>query len=325
MSQETTTGAPATCCGQSDFTHYGLSTGQDVEILNFLDDHSRLLLACVAYLRVTGEAVVEVFREAVARHGVPASVLSDNGMVFTTRFAGGHGRNRGEPGGRNTRNGFESQLFCLHIEQKNSSPNHPRTCGKVERFHQTLKNWLRAQPVQPATIAELQALLDRFAAEYNTHPAAPLLNRRTPHAAYLATSPSASPDTRVRRDRIDTSGEVKLRCDGRLHRIGIGRTHVRTHVLLLVQDRHIRVINEHTGELLRELVLDPTRDYQPVSRRPSPSKQKPRTQMRVLGDADVLRHHSGAGDGNRTRVASLEDWGSTIELRPRDARASRSA
>jgi transposase InsO family protein len=256
---------------QTDFTHYRLSNGRDSEILNFLDDHSRLLLACAAYPRVTGPAVVETFRAAVDRHGVPASVLSDNGMVFTTRFAGG--RNT-RPGGRNTRNGFETELARHHIAQKNSSPNHPQTCGKVERFHQTLKQWLAAQPAQPTTIAELQALLDRFRNEYNTRRPHRSLGRRTPLAAYLArpkatptdSTPTPSPDARVRRDRVDPSGVITLRYHGRLHHIGIGRTHARTHVLLLIQDRDIRVINEHTGELLRELVLDPSRDYQPRGR-----------------------------------------------------------
>jgi transposase InsO family protein len=102
-----------------------------VEILNFLDDHSRYLLACVAFPRVTGPAVVDTFRAAVARHGLPASVLSDNGMVFTTRFAGGRGR---AGPGRNTRNGFQTELARHAILQKNSSPNHPQTCGKVERI-----------------------------------------------------------------------------------------------------------------------------------------------------------------------------------------------
>ena len=73
---------------QTDFTHYRLANGRDVEILNFLDDHSRYLLACVAYSRVTGPAVVVVFGDTIAGHSIPASVLSDNGMVFTTRLAG---------------------------------------------------------------------------------------------------------------------------------------------------------------------------------------------------------------------------------------------
>jgi transposase InsO family protein len=260
---------------QTDFTHYRLAAGRapgaDVEVLNFLDDHSRYLLAAVAAPRVTGALVVEVFRAAVAAHGAPASVLSDNGMVFTTRFAGGRARAK-------TRNGFETELAALGIEQKNSSPNHPQTCGKVERLHQTQKRWLRAQPDQPSTITALQVLLERFADEYNTRRPHRSLARRTPAAAYLA-RPKATPDghdspadVRVRRDRVDTSGVVTLRFHGRLHHIGIGRAHARTHVLLLVQDRDIRVVNATTGDLIRELVLDPSRDYQPL--RHSPTQQE---------------------------------------------------
>ena len=154
---------------QSDFTHYRLTgpdgtVGVDVEILTWLDDHSRYALHISAHVRVTGPIVLAAFRETAAQHGYPASVLTDNGMVYTTRFSGGRGG----------RNHLEFELRELNIVQKNSRPNHPTTCGKVERFQQTLKKWLRAQPVQPTTIAELQALLDRFAVEYNTTAAAPL-------------------------------------------------------------------------------------------------------------------------------------------------------
>ncbi|MDD7927864.1 DDE-type integrase/transposase/recombinase [Actinomycetospora chibensis] len=260
---------------QTDFTHYRLpgrrTPGSDVEVLNFLDDHSRYLLASVAAPRVTGALVVEVFRAAIACHGAPTSVLSDNGMVFTTRFAGGRARAK-------TRNGFETELARLGIEQKNSAPNHPQTCGKVERLHQTQKRWLHAQPDQPTTITALQVLLERFTDEYNTRRPHRSLARRTPAAAYLA-RPKATPgglapaaDFRVRRDRVDTSGVVTLRFHGRLHHIGIGRAHARTHVLLLVQDRDIRVVNATTGDLIRELTLDPSRDYQPL--RNSPTQQE---------------------------------------------------
>jgi transposase InsO family protein len=250
---------------QTDFTHYRLATGIDAEILNFLDDHSRYLLACAAFTRVTGPAVVTTVRAAIDHHGVPASVLSDNGMVFTTRFAGGRS-------GHNARNGFEAELARHRIIQKHSSPNHPQTCGKVERFHQTLKKWLTAQPHQPRTVIELQMLLDRFADHYNHHRPHRALARTTPAAAYAArpkATPSDSappPDPRIRRDRIDTGGIVTLRHHGRLHHIGVGRAHTGTDVLLLVIDRDIRIINADTGELLRELVLDPTRDYQPRTR-----------------------------------------------------------
>lgn len=255
---------------QTDFTHYRLATGVDVEVLNFLDDHSRYLLASVAFSRVTGPAVVDVFRAATAAHGRPASVLSDNGMVFTTRFAGGRH-------GRNARNGFEAELARHHITAKHCAPSHPQTCGKVERLHQTLKKWLRAQPRQPSTLPELQQLLDRFTTHYNHHRPHRALGRRTPADAYHArpkatpATTSTPPDPRIRHDRIDTTGAVSIRYQGRLHHIGVGRAHTGTHVLLLAVDRDIRIIDADTGELLRELVLDPTRDYQPrQAKRPNP-------------------------------------------------------
>ncbi|HEX4217082.1 MAG TPA: integrase core domain-containing protein [Acidimicrobiales bacterium] len=190
-------------------------------------------------------------------------------MVFTARFSGGKGG----------RNGFESELVRLGVIQKNSRPNHPRTCGKVERFQQTMKKWLRAQPVQPTTIDELQALLDAFVDEYNTErPHRSLPEHSTPAAAYVArpkANPSplpADPHNRVRRDRVDDSGSVTLRLNGKLHHIGIGRTHARTHVLLLIQDLHVRVVDAGTGELIRKLELDPSRDYQPTGAPRGPTR-----------------------------------------------------
>ena len=76
---------------QADFTHYRLADATEVEILTWLDDHSRYALSVTAHRRVTGPIVLATFRRTVACHGIPASTLTDNGMVFTTRFAGGRG------------------------------------------------------------------------------------------------------------------------------------------------------------------------------------------------------------------------------------------
>ena len=260
---------------QADFTHYRLADGTDVEILSWLDDHSRYALSVTCWHAVTGAIVVDTFRAAVRAHGVPASTLTDNGMVFTTRFSGGKGG----------RNAFETELRRLHIEQKNSRPNHPTTCGKVERFQQSMKNWLRAQLHQPATVTELQALIDRFTHVYNHHrPHRSLPKRATPATIYTALPkalPAGSRDadthTRVRHDRIDESGVVTLRVAGRLHHIGIGRIHARTHIIMLVCDLHVRVVNAVTGELLRELTIDTSRNYQPTGRPPGPAHQNPPT------------------------------------------------
>ena len=248
-------------CWQSDFTHYRLPTGVDVEVITWLDDHSRYALHISAHRRVTALIVLKTFRWACDLHGYPASTLTDNGMVYTTRYAGGRGG----------RNHLEHELRRLDIVQKNSRPNHPTTCGKVERFQQTLKKWLRAQPVQPATLDELQALLDTFAKIYNQQrPHKSLPHRATPATTYQA-RPKATPTgdrsadshDRVRNDTVSTAGNVTLRIAGRLRHIGLGRTYARTRVVMLVQDLHVRILNAATGELIRELYIDPRRDYQP--------------------------------------------------------------
>jgi hypothetical protein len=162
----------------------------------------------------------------------------------------------------------------------------------VERFQQTLKKWLAAQPIQPSTLVELQALLDAFVADYNHHRPHRSLPRRATPASRYATLPKAQPATnrdadthdRVRHDRIDDSGCVTLGVAGRLHHIGIGRTHARTHVVLVIQDLHVRVVNAVTGELLRQLVIDPTKDYQPTGAPKAPPEHKPaRTHHRRFG------------------------------------------
>jgi transposase InsO family protein len=260
---------------QSDFTHWRLADRTDAEILTWLDDHSRYALSVTAHQRVTGPIVVDTFTECAADEGFPASVLTDNGMVFTTRFAGGRGG----------RNGLETALADLGITQKNSRPNHPTTCGKVERFQQTLKQWLRKQP-RTRALPDLQDQLDTFRQIYNHDRPHTSLKRRTPAVVYNLlpkTGPASTTPAshhRIRHDRVDKTGAVTLRHNGRLHHIGIGRAHAQTTVLLLVNHLDIRVINTATGELLRHLTLDPTRDYQPTGRRPGPPPKNDKDRTR---------------------------------------------
>ena len=256
---------------QSDFIHHQLADGTEAEIVSWLDDHSRLALSVTAHPVTTGQVTLATFRAACARYGIPASTLTDNGLVFTTRFSGGKGG----------RNHLEHELRRLGVDQKNGKPNHPQTQGKVERFQQTVKKWLAAQP-PAATIPELQAQLDAFTTYYNhQRPHRALPHRCAPAVAYAA-RPKAVPgdraaDThnRVRTDIIGTTGTVTLRHSGKLYHIGVGRTYAGTHVLLLVRDLHVRIIDAATGELLRNLTLDPNRNYQPTGRQPDPAKTLP--------------------------------------------------
>ena len=251
---------------QADTTHWQLADDTPVEILNLLDDHARLDLRSDARPTTLASDVATTFRKAFTRWGIPASVLTDNGAIFTAR-------QRGEG-----RVALEIELGALGVRFNHYRPYHPQTCGKVERFHQTQKKWLAAQP-PAATIRVLQRQLDRFAEYYNNQRPHRALNRKTPAEAYAArpkavpTGPKIPAHYRVRNDIIDTGGSVTLRHNSRLHHLGLGTRRAGTRVTLLVDDLHIRVIGRDTGELIRELTLDPTRDYQPRGLPPGPPKQ----------------------------------------------------
>lgn len=242
---------------QADVTHWPLADDTDIEILNIIDDHSRLLVASQARTVFKAADVVTTFREAMNNYGLPASVLTDNGAIFTGAYRG-HGRVA-----------LEIELAALHISFRHSRPYHPQTCGKVERFHKTLKQRLAKQPAATTT-AELQDQLDAFADYYNQRRPHRSLNRRTPAVAFAA-RPKATPNPnrptiadhyRVRHDTIDTNGTITIRYQSRLHHIGIGRRHAGQKILVLVHNQEIRIVTTD-GELLRELTLNPDRDYQP--------------------------------------------------------------
>ena len=255
-------------CWQSDFTHYRLTNGSDTEILLWLDDHSRYLLRATAHARVTGKTVLHEFRNAITEHGEPSSTLTDNGFVFTTRT-------------KNAHNAFETELLNRGIQQKNGRPGHPQTQGKVERLNQTLKQWLKAQQ-QPTTINELQQLLEGFSNYYNTQRHHRSLNNHaTPHQAYTARN-KAQPHTstnnswRIREDKVGKNGKVTLRRAGRWHDIGLGTEHAGTRIKMLINNLDVTVINTETGEILRELTINPDTDYQPRGIKPGPKKGTPR-------------------------------------------------
>ncbi|MDN5732458.1 MAG: IS481 family transposase [Yaniella sp.] len=170
-------------CWQADITYWFLADGTRVEILDFLDDHSRLLLTIQAKALWTSADVVAVMDQSISTYGPPAATLTDNGMVFTARFTA-------RPG---VKNGFEKLLAAHQIQQRNGAPSHPQTQGKIERFHQTLKRWLGARAL-PDSLEQLQGLLDVFAHWYDTDRPHRALNRRTPSQAYTAL-PKATPKT----------------------------------------------------------------------------------------------------------------------------------
>ena len=238
---------------QSDFTHWALTDGTDVEILNWLDDHSRYLLSTTAYSRVTGDDVIATFLQNTETYGTPQSTLTDNGSVYTSRFT--HGKN-----------GFEYLLAYLGITQKNGHPGHPQTQGKIERFHQTQKRWLAAQPPAP-TLPALQHQLDQLRSVYNEQRPHRALKRHTPGTTYratpkaTATKPGTPEHFRLRYDRTDITGKMSFRRAGRMHHLATGRINARKRVLAIADDSTVTIIDLNTGEILSTHTIEPDRQY----------------------------------------------------------------
>ena len=243
---------------QCDATPWQLADGSPIEILNLLDDHSRLCLSSTAFPTLKAQDVVHTFFSAAEQYDLPASFLSDNAAVFSGRS-------------RRGKVALELELEERGIEVKHSTPYHPQTCGKVERFHQTLKRYLaRQQPA--ASLALLQLQLDTFREHYNQRRPHRALGRRTPLVAYNARLkarpqlPEKAVHYRVRKDQLDDTGKVTLRYLSKLRHIPVGRLHARRKVLLFVAGADVRIVTTD-GTLLRQLTLDPSRSYQPLGGR----------------------------------------------------------
>ena len=240
-------------CWQSDMTHWHLANGTGVEILTFLDDHSRLALSVRAYPTVTMENVRELFASNCAAFGTPASVLTDNGAIYNAVSRGG-------------RSGFESDLMAAGVLYKHSRPYHPQTCGKVERWHRTLKGFLAKRPA--ATLLELQVVLEDVVRYYNDVRPHRGINRRTPAAAYHARAKATAhtliyePHWRVRTDTVDVRGHVTLRYLGKLRHLNVGWDYRGRSIRLFILDDVVTFATEQ-GEFIGETKIDPTRDYQP--------------------------------------------------------------
>jgi transposase InsO family protein len=244
-------------CWQADMTHVTLRGGEVYEVLNVIDDHSRLCVASRSMKVVKAVDVVRVLHQAADTWGYPGSLLTDNGLIFST--------NRHHEVAGVT----EQALFSLGIQAKHARPYHPQTCGKVERFHQTMKKFLAMQE-DLTTPKQLQRALDRFVSYYNDVRPHRSLGRRTPAQVFNArekAGPSPSfvkvDGRRLRIDRIDRTGRVTLRYAGKLHHIGIGNAYAGWRVAMLIDDRNIEIVGLD-GSPLRRLVLDPTKDYQRI-------------------------------------------------------------
>ncbi|HVI38402.1 MAG TPA: DDE-type integrase/transposase/recombinase [Gaiellales bacterium] len=234
---------------QMDGFEVGLADRSKVVVIEIVDDHSRLNLACHAAASETGAAAWQAFTDAAARYGLPAQLLTDNGTGFS-------GRRRGWT------SLLEAALAELGVAAITCTVRHPQTCGKVERSHATARRWLARQP-QPRSLPELQALLDIYRDVYNSrrHQA---LDGLTPDQAWTIAAhsgPAGQPlhaPLHVTTHTVSTSGCIGV--DGT--EIGLGRRHAHGNAAVF------RTGNDATifinGRYTRALTIDRTRRYQPL-------------------------------------------------------------
>jgi len=235
---------------QIDATHVELIDGTEVDIVNILDDHSRVCIRSYAVDgSTTGTDAWNAFVTGVETYGIPVRLLSDNGPPFISNL-------------------FTSNLKALQVKTTRSSPFHPQTCGKVERFHQTLKKWLAARP-KPTTVTELQQLLDTFVDIYNTQRPHRGIGRRTPKDVFN-TTPKTAPDafsildkTTIHHNKVDRSGRVEIPGP---HAITVGAAYTAETATTIRtgNNTHIFINNK----LTRKLVINPNRRSQPLYQRP---------------------------------------------------------
>lgn len=238
-------------CWQSDWTEWHLADGTAVAIAGSLDDHSRYLVGLIAAAGFgTGELVWSVMVAGIGECGIPSMSLSDNGIMYTGRLRGYEAA-------------FEINLRALGVRTINSAPYHPQTCGKIERFWQTLKKWLKAR--DPATtVEELNALLQRFRDFYN---------HRRPHRAHRGATPAEAFNATEKARPLDqplpapvfvshaTVGTESGNLFARPYKINVGLRWAGHRCICIRDGNHITIFSGN--KLVRDFIADPTRNYQP--------------------------------------------------------------
>jgi transposase InsO family protein len=135
-----------------------LADGTELSAVTGIDDHSRFCVSARLVVRATAKPVCDALALAMRTHGVPESILTDNGKVFTARFGKGPGPVL-----------FDRICAENGVRHLLTAPYSPTTTGKVERFHKTLRaGWGRANERRHATLPEAQESLDAWVGEYNT-------------------------------------------------------------------------------------------------------------------------------------------------------------
>ena len=243
---------------QIDATDWTIATGV-AKIFNIVDDHSRVACRSRTVAEATGEEAWTTFCQAAQSWGLPACALSDNGLCFSGKLHGFEVL-------------FEANLRDGGIRPITGRGYHPQTTGKVERFQQTLKKWLRRQDRQhglAAGLAELQARLDEFCDYYNTRRPHQGIGRVTPLSRWQASPPSqpgdpiAHPTPRPQTHTVivDARGNINMH----RHSINIGVAWTGCTVTVIIDQHHATIL--YANQLVRHLRIDPNRYYQPSKNR----------------------------------------------------------
>jgi transposase InsO family protein len=234
---------------QLDHTDWELAGGRVVQILNILDDHSRLCVAAVAAPTITSSVLWEAFSAAGGCYGLPSSCLSDNGLVFSGKLRG-------------FEVAFEIALREAGIRAITSAPFHPQTCGKVERFQQTEKKWLRARWRKLKTIGDAQSALDEFRPYYNELRPHRGIGRITPFQRWSATAASGPVDgplpAPIRRSTVTVSstGAVNVR----KWTVNVGVEYEGRPAQVVLDDTQASIYID--GLLIRHLKIEKAKRYQ---------------------------------------------------------------
>ena len=247
---------------QADHCDWALADGTVVKILNIIDDHSRLCVASVAAVTVTSPVLWSAFWAAGQTWGLPACCLTDNGLVFSGKLRG-------------LEVDFEKRLRAHGIKPITSRPFHPQTCGKVERFQQTLKKWLRRRRRHLHTLADLQAALDEFHAYYNSRRPHRGIGRVTPIARFAASQPATPADQPLPTPPRRTTVTISTKGVASTHQwqINVGTEYAGQTVQLVIDDTHAHVFLN--GRPIRHVELDHSRLYQPSGRPRGGRRRRP--------------------------------------------------
>jgi transposase InsO family protein len=254
-------------CWQIDATEWPMAGGATAWIMDVLDDHSRLVSAAEVGSGPTAALAVKTMQVAAGRWGLPTMVLSDNGTCFT--------------GGRLVENegAFGAALGALGVRAVRSRPYHPQTCGKIERFHQTLKRWLATQPLASSP-RQLQAQLDRYLEHYNHRRPHRALRARghTPAAAWEATPRHGPADEALPVPAVAAVGSHLVNDRGAIgidHHFttSVGTEWTGQRLTVIRYGTKVAILDGH--ELVARLTLDPTRNYQPSGRKRGGPRRRP--------------------------------------------------